>query len=208
MSLPAKLLITLLIVAGVAASSLWIIGGKKNEYSTSLVIDAQPQQVFPYLTQPDLLKSWIDGLAEVSELVKPPEEKLPSPAVTTPRVFRSANGKQIRFQDEIIRFDPDKLVSVQSRNGSHVITSIYQLELKEDNKTSLTYRVKTANRGVGRFLAPLNSTNIQEQMENDARSLKELVEKNRASDSDDGLDDSVEDSMPPSETDPAAAGTD
>lgn len=200
MSLPAKLLIFLLIVAGVAATSLWIIGGKKNEYSTSLLINAQPQQVFPYLTQPEHLKSWIDGLTEVSELVKPPEEKLPTPAVTTLRVFQNENGKQVRFQDEIIRFDPNKLVSVQSRNRSHVVTSIYQLELKDDNKTSLTYRVKKANRGIGRFFAPLNQANIQEQMENDARRLKELVEKNQTPDSENGLDSAADDSTPQSET--------
>ena len=83
---------------------------------------------------------------------------------------------------------------MQSRNRSQVITSIYQLELKEDNKTSLTYRVKTANRGVGRFLAPLNSSNIQVRMENDVRRLKELVEKNQTSDTSGGLEDFFDDS--------------
>ena len=180
MSLPAKIVVFLLIVVGIGASSLWILGGKKNEYSTSLVIDAQPQQVFPYLTQPDHMKTWIEGLDEVSELVKPPEKELPAPPVTTARIVRTADGKQVRYQDQIIRFDPGKLVSVQSKNRSQVVTSIYQLEAKEDDKTALTYKVKTKNRGVGRILAPLSTADIQLQMEQDARRLKELVEKNES----------------------------
>ena len=199
MSLPTRLLIIFVIVAGIAASSLWIIGGKKNEYSTSLVIDAQPQQVFPYLTQPDHMKSWIEGLTEVSELVKPPEKDLPAPPVTTARVMRTEGGKQIRYQDEIIRFDPHKLVSVQSRNPSQVVTAIYQLEAKEDDKTSLTYKVKTKNRGIGRLLAPLNTPDIQLQMEQDARRLKELVEKNESSDSDESLEKAMNDLTRPNE---------
>jgi uncharacterized protein YndB with AHSA1/START domain len=165
-----------LIVLGIVAGGLWIMGGKKNEFSTSLLIDAQPQQVFPYLTQPEQIKQWFAGLESVEAYV-PSKPDIPTRITTTTRVITSVGGGQTTYQDQVIRFEADSLLSIQSRNANEIITWIYELE-PDKGKTRLNYRVKTENRGIGRFMAPLQKTDLEPKIESDARSLKELIETN------------------------------
>jgi uncharacterized protein YndB with AHSA1/START domain len=173
MSLSAKLLLFCVIVAAIGASSLWLIGGKKGEYSTSLVINASPQQVFPYLTDAERLKQWLEGLAEVENLVETEDGAQSQP---TRRLMDFGDGKQVWFQDEVIRHESDAMISVQSSSSNKVITAIYQLQPTPDDKTELKYRLKTTNKSLGRLWAAFEKTDYQKRIENDARKLKELIE--------------------------------
>jgi uncharacterized membrane protein len=172
MSLSARILLFLLIVVLIGGSSLWLIGGKKIEHSTSLVIDAQPQQVFPYLIESDRLIQWVSGLESVEDLEM---AETGDPAIITERIMDDGSGKQVQFDDEVIRHEPDELLSVQSSNSSKIITAIYQLESTEEEKTQLNYRIKISHTSLGRFLAPFQKPNIQQRMEDDLRRLKDLV---------------------------------
>jgi len=67
MSAIGKIALTISLVLVIVGAVLWSLGGKQSEYSTRLSIAAPPEAIFPYLTQPDRLKSWTDGLVEVSE---------------------------------------------------------------------------------------------------------------------------------------------
>ena len=49
---------SILLLSVIAVAVLWILGGKQTEFSTALSIDAPPEVIFPYLTQPEQLKSW------------------------------------------------------------------------------------------------------------------------------------------------------
>jgi hypothetical protein len=69
-----KYVLYLLIAAGVAGSGLWMIGGKKKEYSTDLLIEAPPKVVFDYLTKPELMKQWNDSLISTEQLTGSPNE--------------------------------------------------------------------------------------------------------------------------------------
>jgi hypothetical protein len=171
-----RFLLFLLLLAMIAAAALWIIGGKKDEYSISLVIDAHPNQVFPYLTQPDLLKQWASGLVQVEELR--PLADGSNRTIKTTRIVVDQSGKRTAFEDEVLRHSENEAVTVQSSNAAQVITAIYQLDLKDNRKTVLTHRVKVSNVGIGRLLGPLQRDDVKSQMENEARQLKELVETN------------------------------
>ena len=151
MSLFARILLFVVIVAAIACSSIWLIGGKKNDFSTSLVINAQPQQIFPYLTESDRLKQWISGLVRVEDLAMAEKNQ---PAVITERIVDDGQGNSIVFKDKVIRQVQDELFSVQSTSSEKVITAIYQLEPTDDQKTQLTCRFKEVNTSLGRFLAP------------------------------------------------------
>jgi len=142
-----------------------------------LSIAAPAEAVFPYLTQPERLKSWIDGLSEVSEFRPTPKvDGIASGRVKkTQRIISNADGSQVHYQDQVIRYDQNLSISVQSSNQQQVLTYIYQLEPR-DGETRLTYRIKKNSCGVGRFLAPISSSDLQERIDSDIRKLKKLVE--------------------------------
>lgn len=159
----------------VVVSGIWIWGGKKHEYVAKLLIDRQPQQVFSYLTQPDSLMQWVSGLKSVEELS--PAKGAASRAEKTQRVVKETSGNQTHFQDQVIRFEQDELLTVQSTNGTEIITSIFQLE-PTAGKTQLTYRVKIEYVGFGRLLAPFQKHELESKIETEAIKLKKLVEQN------------------------------
>lgn len=158
------------VVVLVAAVALYIIGSERGRHSTSLMIDATPATVFAYLTNAEHSKKWIDGLVDVE-----PMGELTNQVGAKFRVTSMSNGREVESEEQIIRFQPDELYSVQSTNEFRVQTSRYELEPK-DNQTKLTYRVVVANRGLGKFLGVFDRTPIQEIIESDARRLKELIE--------------------------------
>ena len=92
------------------------------------------------------------------------------------RVTRNENGKVVEFEDEILRREQDKLLSVRLTNSTLVTTSIYKLEPKNEQQTVFRYTVKSENVGLGRFLAPFGKDETQIRIEKDAQNLKELVE--------------------------------
>lgn len=157
---------------GVAA--VWILGGKQREYSTGLEIKAAPESVFYLLTNPDAQKKWSSGLEVVGQYTSA-ENSSVGETVKTARVVKDAAGNQTTFEDQVIRFEQNKSLSVQSVNSSGVMTSIYQLEAK-DGQTYLTYRVKQDHTGLGRFWAPLVEDNTQLKIDGDIRKLKEIAE--------------------------------
>ncbi len=169
---------SILLLSVIAVAVLWILGGKQTEFSTALSIDAPPEVIFPYLTQPEQLKSWTTGLSEVEELLPAPKVGLGSggPVQTTMRVISMPDGSQARFDDRVIRFEENQFISVQSTGSQKVLIYIYQLEPR-DGQTFLSYRLKSTNCGTGRFLAPLSSNNdYQDRIDGDIRKLKALVE--------------------------------
>ncbi len=174
MSVPVKLALWISILALVIASGLWLAGGKKREHSAAIQIEASPQDVFAYLTEPEKHKSWLTGLAHVAPLESGTDENGVSKRTTTDRIV-SVGGKESRFEDEVIRFEPNEMLTVRSSNSSQVVTSIYQLE-PQDSQTYFTYRVITFNRGIARILAPLLIDKTQNQVDGDIRKLKQLVE--------------------------------
>jgi uncharacterized membrane protein len=178
MSLPGKLLLFAVLALLVSGAGLWISGGKKGEYSTSLVVDAHPSQVFPYLTDSERIKQWMNELTQIEELIPPQDDEgLPVPTKITSRVMVE-NGKNVVYQDEVIRFSKDKMISIQSSNDAKVITFIFLIEPHKKLKTKVDYRIKESNIGTGRIFAPLRKSTWQAKIEDDLQRLKELIEEN------------------------------
>ncbi len=170
----SKIVLWILLIAAIATSALWIMGGKRNEYSSALVIDADPPTVFSFLVEPEKLKGWVKGLSRV-EQIEPNEEINGILVVNTQSRTVVVDGKATLFEDEVLRFGEDTNLTVKSTNSKIALTSIFKLE-PQDNRTLLTYRVKTLNRGIGRLLAPLSKDETQSRIDEELRRLKELVE--------------------------------
>lgn len=176
MSIPAKLVLWILVLAAIVGSSLWLMGSKKKEYTAAIQIDATPESVFPFLTEPEKHKSWVSGLSHVESLAVDAVGDETADRVTGTRIIERG-GQESRFEDEVIRFEPNALLSVQSSNNGQIMTSIYQLEPR-NGQTYFNYRVVKRFRGLKRLYAPLQPDDTQSVIDGDVKKLKDQVETN------------------------------
>ena len=166
-----KFLLFLVIAVGIATGCLWFLGGKKQEYSTVVSINASPDQVYPYLIEPERVKKWRSELVEIRPLNEGPVE-LGSKSVSTIQF----NGRFRDFKDEVIRFQENQVFTVRSRAPNTILSSIFKLE-NESGKTGLSYQIKLTTRGFDRLFVPFQNTELrQQEMVRDALALKKIVE--------------------------------
>ena len=102
-----KFVLFLLIAVGIALGCLWFLGGKKQEYSTAISINALPAQVYPYLVEPQRVKQWNANVIDIQPLADGPVQ-LGSKSLTT----LEFNGEKTVFKDEVIRFQPDEVFAL------------------------------------------------------------------------------------------------
>lgn len=174
-----RLFSTLLVLLLIAAAALWIMGGKKKENQTSLEFDATPDQIWPYLTEPNGIGQWFSGLVSIDPIVAPLEDPIGPLPPPVRRILQSADGTQTEYEDEILRFVPQQILALKSRSAGEAITWVYQLDPKVEGRTNVTLRVVKSATGLERFLAPLSDDAWLMQVEVDIRKLKEIVEGNR-----------------------------
>ena len=151
-----KFLLFLVIAMGITVGCLWFLGGKKQEYSTVVSINASIDQVYPYLTEPERMKKWKSELVEIRLLQDGPVE-LGSKSVSTLQF----NGTTKVFNDEVIRFQENEVFTVRSQAPDVIFSSIFKLE-NESGKTGLSYQVKLTNRGLNRLMAPLQDSDLRQ----------------------------------------------
>ncbi len=173
-----RLFSALLVLLLIAAAALWIIGGKKKENQTSLEFAASPEQIWPYLTEPDGISQWFSGLVSIDPITAPLADSTAAPPPPVRRILQAADGSQKEYEDQILRFIPLQILSLKSRCAGETITWVYQLNARVEDQTVVTLRVVQSASGIDRFLAPLNEGKLLEQIEVDIRNLKQVVEAN------------------------------
>lgn len=166
-----KFILFMVIAVGIALGCLWFLGGKKQEYSTAISINALPEQVFPYLVEPLRVKKWNSRVDDIQPLTDGPVQ-LGSKSQSTLQF----NGEPRVFQDEVIRFQQDEIFTVRSRAPNTILSSLFKLE-NESGKTGLSYQIKLTTKGFSRLLVPFqNSKRRQQEMAQDTLALKKIVE--------------------------------
>lgn len=173
-----RLFSALLVLLLIAVAALWIIGGKKKENQTSLEFDASPEQIWPYLIEPDGINQWFSDLVSIDPITEPSTNPNAAPAPPVRRTLQAADGSQKEYEDQILRFIPQQILSLKSRCAGETITWIYQLDAMVENRTVVTLRAVQSASGIDRFLAPLNEDGRLNQIEVDIRNLKRVVEAN------------------------------
>lgn len=154
----------------ITIGSLWFVGGKKYEYSTTTTIDAKPREVFPYLSDPERLMKWVDGWIEIDSQVEGPFE-----FGAQAQILIEEGGKQVAMQLEVIKYGQDSMIAIQNKNDAKVSTLIFRLE-SQSFKTQLSYKVKEARTGLNRITSFFGSDGIQERIKEDVRRLKQMIE--------------------------------
>ena len=123
MSNLSKFLLLLFIGLVLAAVCIWFIGGKKQEFDTTATLNVQPSQVFPYVVDPELKKKWMTGLVEHEVIDSSKIDEL-----TQLRTVLEANGQTIDFDDLVIRFTENEIITIKSRSKPMMLTSFFQAE--------------------------------------------------------------------------------
>ena len=161
----------MVIAVGIALGCLWFLGGKKQEYSTAISINALPEQVYPYLVEPLRIKKWNSRVVDI----QPVSEARSSWDQNRCRRCSSME-KPGFFQDEVIRFQQNEIFTVRSRAPNTILSSLFKLE-NESGKTGLSYQIKLTTKGFSRLFVPFqNSKQRQLEMATDTLALKKVVE--------------------------------
>ena len=172
MSRSSRTLLILAVIVGTTAAALWIIGSQRTKHSTSILIKASPERVFACLSDLELRKQWVEGLVKVT----PVGDITQGVGAKTKVTHRSESGREYEFDNTVIRYDEHELLSIRQTDSIRAITSIYRLEKKDDGNTYLTFVVRTANIGLGRFVGPFLGNDIEDKLEVNSSKLKQLVE--------------------------------
>ena len=98
-----------------AVVCLWFIGGKKQEYTTTVLINASPEVVFSYLTDVDLMKRWLPGLVAVE-----PISDVPFQVGSKSRTTFEENGERVEYEEEILRFQENETLSVCAQRQTNL----------------------------------------------------------------------------------------
>jgi uncharacterized protein YndB with AHSA1/START domain len=170
--------IVLLILLLVAALWLFSLRANHGYVAAQVEINRPPAQVFRWLTDDELVKRWIGGLAEIRDLSGTPDGPELGKKFFVSEVYE---GTRVNMQMTVTRFEKDRALSVyiasldDPRNG-FTETGDYTLT-DENGKTLLRFDVHTQYFGfLTRLLEPVITPQAAKKLNQDFQRLKQLAE--------------------------------
>jgi uncharacterized protein YndB with AHSA1/START domain len=139
-------------------------------YDAFIEIDASPEAIFPFLVEPDRLKRWVGGFAEAHPLTPGPTG-LGSKSIDVVR----EGGRELRFETEIVAYEPPHRVSVTITSSGMRAVSDYRVERRGDGAVAKhTQDVRYG--GLLRVVGPLMGGMVRRKLREDLERLKTAVE--------------------------------
>jgi len=146
-----------------------------SSHSASTEIAAPPEVVFPYLTDPDLLRLWLGGFRG--------SRRLSGGSGTTPEVgTRSIDtivegGREMEMETEILRYVPPRELDVKITGRGINAMSAYRLVGAETTTVTHTQEIRLG--GLARLLTPLMGGPMEKRLREDLARLKTAVEERK-----------------------------
>lgn len=177
MTFMSKFIIAMCTLCVLVVVSAWIMGGETGKYSTSISIDASPDDVFPYLTDGEKINKWASDVVSVDSFDE-------DDSVIRKRVVRQED-ENVLWEDSILRFQTavedddeknDFSISIQSRNGGFTNTYFFYLKDNEVSGTNLEYRVTQSASGIDRFFFSFREDDTKAKITAEVTKLKSIVE--------------------------------
>ena len=157
---------------------LLLLGGYRGESRlvASIDIARPPSAVFPWLSQPDKLKSWVGWLVDIRDLT--PNQTGVGARQVWVMEDRNNNNQRMDIASEITRADPDRVLEAKVSAAEGFTGDVrYELEAMDANKTKLTYRATYKfEHWLAKLLEPVISRSAQHKLEEDLQRLKQQVE--------------------------------
>lgn len=164
---------------GIVAVSVLVLmllcsGGWSGQYvsTAKVAIDRQPQEVFPWLSDPDLMRQWLPGLTEVIPL------SAGGPGLGARyRQVIVEQGNRMEFETEITDFKPPREIAVLISADPFEVHATYQLE-RTDRGTSVMLTTRSQYRqALVRLFSPLINLIASRQSQENLGHLKRCVEE-------------------------------
>jgi uncharacterized protein YndB with AHSA1/START domain len=163
-----------------AVATLWLVGlrPEHDHIVAEIQIDRPAPQVFRYLTDDDLVKKWIGGLAEIKSTATPADGSQVGRKYQVGEVY---NGQRVDMEMTVTRFEKDRALSlyiVSLGDPSNGFTETGEYTLAEENgKTRLRFEVKTKYLGfVPRLFEPFITPAATKKLNEDFQRMKQLAE--------------------------------
>ncbi len=129
-----------------------------------------PEEVFPYLFEPELVKQWTTGLDGYERL-----DDGPLRAGSRFRQQLEVSGQHIDAEIEVTAYDPPRGAESRSEIRGIDVISTYELE-PAGGGTRLTQSVEAKGGGLkGRVLIPVIQPHLERKLEADLAALKALL---------------------------------
>lgn len=160
-----------------AAGSLFAMGfrSRAGRLAATIDIDLPPDQVFPWLEEPDRLTQWVSWLVEVRE--ETPGERGPGTRRTW--LMDDPNVKQrLEVRGETVAREPGRVLIVKSgMEGGFDGEATYRLTDLGDGRTRLSSegRFKFTH-WLARLMEPVVTSQARKKMTRDFARLKQRVE--------------------------------
>src|SRR3712207_502133 len=140
------------------------------QHVMSVVVPAGPHEVFRYLTEPDLLPRWIDGLRES----RPMGDGAMRVGAKSIDVVQ-AQGKSMEIISEVTALDPDRALSVRiTYPGAGDTDMAYALTPVADG-TEVRLTVTPRYRGVARLVGRLMQRSTEKRLQANLDRLVQVV---------------------------------
>jgi len=171
MPILAKFFMLLLGLAVFAVVGAWIMGGESTKHDEKITIDANPEDVFRYLTDGEKIKQWGNGIVSVGTFRGDDDE-----GRTQERIVHDKENGDVVWKDSLMRFQEGEAVSIQSRNRGLIRTYVFQIERNEIGGSNVEYRLTRSSEGVDRLLFSFQKEDSDKIMAAEMLKLKNLVE--------------------------------
>lgn len=169
-----QIILVVLLLLVIVIAGLWAIGGRRYEYEFELSVNAPPERIYPYLTDPQLLPKWISGLVESKPVTK---DGLHVGARSIETV--EENARRITMESEVTRYEPNRVLESRLTNEMMDVLVIYELQ-PDGNGTRLRHKMSANYKGFFiRVIAPLIGGSVRSKLEGDLNRLKHLTESNQ-----------------------------
>jgi len=174
----ARILLALVSLLLLAVLGLFLAGKREGAgfNQVTLEISRPPEQVWRYLTEPELTRKWMSHLLEVTPLT---EGGLRVGARSRMVVAVDADETMV-LEDELTRVEPPHRLELTLKSGAEADVSfseqvVYTLEPR-DGRTKLTVMGKSQFSGVASLFEPLITPTAKANLEKELQSLKAAVE--------------------------------
>jgi uncharacterized protein YndB with AHSA1/START domain len=160
-------------IAGVLLLSvtiLWVIGGFTTTAQTSITISAPPDKVFRFLTEPDKMKQWLDGVTNITPL-NGGECRVGAKA----RVVVEKDGNRLELEDEVVRLEKNQLLELKMTCSMFDMINRYEITADGD-KSQLRQTLTTNYKGLVRVFVPLMGKAVDRKLVEGLERLRKFVE--------------------------------
>ncbi len=145
-----------------------------NQHVLTAAVPADPREVFRYLTEPDLLPRWIDGLRES----RPLGDRVMRVGAKSIEVVE-AHGRMVEIISEVTALNEDRALSVRiTYPGAGDTDMTYELT-PVAHGTELRLTVTPRYRGVARLVGWLMQPSTRKRLQANLDRLVQIVPRKR-----------------------------